>query len=30
MPEGYLKGFTAQDSKQLGEDLVVKFYERNE
>ena len=29
MPEGYLKGFKATDSKELGEGLVAKFYERS-
>ena len=28
MPEGYLKGFKEVDSKSLGDDLIVKFYER--
>ena len=28
MPEGYLDGFAFIDSKSLGEDLIVKFYER--
>lgn len=28
MPEGYLEGFKEVDSKSLGDDLVVKFYER--
>ena len=26
MPKGYLKGFKVEDSKSLGEGLVVKFY----
>jgi dihydrofolate reductase len=28
MPKDYLKGFKVVDSQQLGEELVVKFYER--
>jgi dihydrofolate reductase len=28
MPEGYLEGFKATDSKPIGDGLVVKFYER--
>jgi dihydrofolate reductase len=28
MPEDYLRGFKAVDSKPLGEGLVVKYYER--
>jgi dihydrofolate reductase len=28
MPEGYLEGFKEVDSKSLGDDLIVKFYER--
>ncbi len=28
MPEGYLDGFKEVDSKSIGDDLVVKFYER--
>lgn len=28
MPEDYLHGFEATESKELGEGLVVKFYER--
>ncbi len=28
MPEGYLEGFKEVDSKSLGNDLVVKFYQR--
>ena len=28
MPKGYLDGFKVVDSKELGEGLVVKFYER--
>ena len=28
MPEGYLEGFKEVDSKALGDDLIVKFYER--
>lgn len=28
MPEGYLEGFNAVDSKPLDEDLMVKFYLR--
>lgn len=29
MPEDYLKGFKATDSRKLDEGLVVKFYERS-
>lgn len=29
MPEGYLNGFKAIDSQELGAGLVVKFYERS-
>lgn len=29
MPEGYLDGFKAADSKPLDEGLVVKYYERS-
>lgn len=29
MPEGYLDEFKTTDSKEIGEDLVVKFYERS-
>jgi dihydrofolate reductase len=28
MPEGYLDAFKEVDSKSLGDDLIVKFYER--
>jgi dihydrofolate reductase len=28
MPKGYLDGFKVVDSKELGDGLVVKFYER--
>ena len=28
MPKGYLDGFKVADSKELGDGLVVKFYER--
>ena len=28
MPKGYLEGFEAADAKPIGDDLVVKFYER--
>jgi dihydrofolate reductase len=28
MPEGYLDGFKETEAKELGEGLVVKFYER--
>ena len=28
MPEGYLEGFKEVDSRSLGDDLIVKFYER--
>ena len=28
MPEGYLDGFEVEDSRDLGDDLVVKFYSR--
>lgn len=28
MPEGYLDGFKEESEKEIGEDLVVKFYER--
>ena len=28
MPEGYLEGFKKAESKEIGEDLTVKFYER--
>lgn len=28
MPEGYLHGFKEESEKEIGEDLVVKFYER--
>ena len=28
MPEGYLDGFKEKDSKDLGEDLVVKYFSR--
>ena len=28
MPEGYLEGFNKVGSKSIGEDLIVKFYER--
>ena len=28
MPEGYLEGFKEVDSQSLGDDLIVKFYER--
>ena len=28
MPEGYLKGFKEVDSKSLGDDLIVRFYDR--
>ncbi|HKG79737.1 MAG TPA: dihydrofolate reductase [Pyrinomonadaceae bacterium] len=27
MPEGYLEGFKEVDSKSLGDDLIVRFYE---
>jgi dihydrofolate reductase len=27
MPEGYLEGFKEVDSKSIGDDLIVKFYE---
>jgi len=29
VPENYLDGFNATDSKKLDEDLLVRFYERN-
>ena len=29
MPKGYLDGFKVVDSRELEEDLVVKFYERD-
>lgn len=28
MPKGYLEGFKVVESKSIGEDLVVKFYQR--
>ena len=28
MPDGYLDGFKVVDSKDLGDDLIVKFYSR--
>jgi dihydrofolate reductase len=28
MPEGYLDGFEEESEKEIGEDLIVKFYER--
>ena len=28
MPEGYLDGFKVVDTKDLGDDLIVKFYQR--
>jgi dihydrofolate reductase len=28
MPEGYLDGFEVVDSRDLGDDLIVKFYSR--
>src|SRR5215467_12195541 len=28
MPKGYLEGFKVAESKEIGEDLVVKFYNR--
>jgi len=28
MPEGYLEGFKESDSKDLGEDLIVKYFSR--
>ena len=27
MPQGYLEGFEVVDSRSIGEDLIVKFYE---
>ena len=29
MPKGYLEGFKAVDAKPLGDDLLVKFYEKS-
>jgi dihydrofolate reductase len=29
MPEGYLNGFKEKTRKEIGEDLVVKYYERS-
>ena len=28
MPEGYLDGFKVVDKKDLGDELIVKFYQR--
>ena len=29
MPKGYLEGFKAEDAKPLGDDLIVKTYEKS-